>query len=289
MTNIDRSFARENEALIESFERYLIARNFAGSTRILYAKCAREFRDFIRPASVAHADANAVKTYLVEHLAEGADSTHRHRLNSLRAFFSFLISAGVVRSSPAGAVAFRKSARKLPRCPSESEIARLIEASATQRDRALLELLYASGLRLAEISSLRLEDLKTDTLMVRRGKGGRDRRAFFGSRAAAAVAEYVGPRRAGPVFLNEAGRPLGRGRIARTVRETAKRAGLSDVHTHSLRHAFATHLLNRGADVRYVQELLGHARISTTQIYTHTAITDLVRAHQKFHPHGGKE
>lgn len=142
-------------------------------------------------------------------------------------------------------------------------------------------------MRTSEAANLQIENLDLDSgaLRVERGKGGKDRVAFLGSKAIQALRDYLGARASGPVFLN------GRGNAAVTaegiqqaVKNAAKRVGLQGVHPHTIRHSFATHLLNRGADLRYVQEFLGHALVSTTAFYTHLAVADLARIYEH-HPH----
>jgi integrase/recombinase XerC len=285
-----RSFAQANRELADAFDRYMVVRNYAATTQKFYSKVLRDFLEFIRAESVAGVDTRVIRSFLAEHRAKGAGAGTVSGLRSaLRAFYKFLVFGGIVRASPAQHIEIPKASRKLPRCPSEREVERLIQACVTLRDRALIEFLYASGLRAAEVANLRLDEMDLDggKLMVRHGKGNRDRLAFLGTYAAQAIGAYIGRRRRGPLFLNPLGHAIGPRTIGKIVRETAERAGLPGLHTHSLRHAFATHLLNRGAGIRYVQELLGHVSVSTTHIYTHTAIADLVRAHSTFHPHGG--
>jgi site-specific recombinase XerD len=284
-----RSCARANQRMVAAFDRYLTARNYATNTRKFYRQILRKFVKFIGAESVLHVELVTVRRFLVRHYADGgsADSLHRCR-GVLRAFYRFLSVAGVIHSSPAQFVEVPKPFHKLPRCLSESEVGRLLAAGIGLRDRAILELLYASGLRLSEIADLQLEEINLDagTLMVRAGKGNKDGLAFFGMPATEALRAYICDRTRGPVFLNSSGGPLRKRSIRLIVGASARRAGLADVHPHTLRHSFATHLLNHGADIRYVQQLLRHARLSTTQIYTHTAIADLARVHARCHPKG---
>jgi site-specific recombinase XerD len=182
----------------------------------------------------------------------------------------------------------RRKPRRLPRFLTEKEAELLIASAASSpRDRALVELFYACGLRRAEAAHLRIEEIDLDRGMLRvvAGKGNKDRIVPVGSYAIAALRNYLGERRRGAVFLGPSGRPLSSDAIARIVKRAARRAGLEDVHAHTLRHTFATILLNRGADLRCIQELLGHESVATTQFYTHLAIADLVRVHTRCHPH----
>lgn len=210
---------------------------------------------------------------------------------ALRSFFRFLKLAGAADNSSAELLARPKTAHRLPRCLAEPEMDRLLSLVNSPRDRALLELLYASGLRASEIANLNVTDvnLGSGTLRVRRGKGGKDRVGVFGRKAAHALKVYLTGRTRGPVFRNSLSGRIRTEMIRKIVKKAARRAGLSGVHPHTLRHTFATVLLNRGLDIRYVQELLGHASLSTTAIYLHTAIDDIVKTHARCHPHSKEE
>jgi integrase/recombinase XerD len=192
-----------------------------------------------------------------------------------------------------------KIERYLPETLSAPEIAKLLSAAGGKtplelRDRAMVELLYASGLRVGELCGARLENLDLDKGFIRVvGKGNKQRLVPVGSGARKALARYleagrpelVGKKTGGEVFLSVRGRKLTNQRIWQILGDLAKRAGLSkEVHPHMLRHSFATHLLEGGADLRIIQELLGHADISTTQVYTHVDTRGLHKAHRAFHP-----
>lgn len=285
-----RSFAFANEELIEGFDRWLLIRNCARSTRKNYRHVLAQFMAFLRSESAIAADRKMLRRFLTDRVAGGANANQLCRCRSvLRSFYKWLRLAGVVHESPAQFMFAPKYTRKLPRFLSEKEVERLIASAESPRNRAILELLYASGLRRSECANLCLEEVKlgSGTLMVRRGKGGKDRLVPFGSKAALALRRYLRGRRAGPAFLGIRG-CLNANTIARVVTDAARRAGLAGVSTHTLRHSFATHLLNRGADIRYVQELLGHSSVGTTQIYTHVAIGDLIKTYGRCHPRGGQ-
>ncbi|MGB8799431.1 MAG: tyrosine-type recombinase/integrase [Candidatus Acidiferrales bacterium] len=268
----------------------MLARNYAGSTQLLYAKILRKFLGFIAAQSVVVVDSRVVRSFLAQHRADGGSARSLYQLRgALRSFYRFLILGGIAHASPAQHIPVPKITRRLPRVPSPSEIELLLAAAVELRDRAILELFYASGLRLSELAKLRIEQMDLDalTLMVRGGKGNKDGLAFLNEKCASTLRAYIGGRSRGPLFRDPRGQPLSTVSIYQIVRRTARRAGLEDVGPHSLRHAFATHLLNHGADIRYVQEFLRHKKISTTQIYAHSAIEDLVKMHAQFHPHGG--
>jgi site-specific recombinase XerD len=283
-----RSFAKSNNEFLEACMRYLELRNYPLPTRQAYRKSLEKFLRFVGPESVLDAEQSAIRQFFAELRVKGASANaiYRHR-GMLRTFYRFLtLSEQFDRLSPAQFIEIPKlPPRRLPRCLSEREFERLLAEANSPRDRALLELAYASGLRRAELAKLQIEDINllSGTLMVRRGKGGKDRLGMVGSKAVEALSAYIGTRTRGPVFLNRRGKNLAAEAIGRVVRETGRRGGLA-VHPHMLRHSFATTLLNRGMDIRYIQELLGHVSVGTTQIYIHTAIADLAAVHARFFP-----
>ena len=283
------SFAGSNMHLVERFEQWLSVKNYSPGTRTHSVRALRAFCKSMGAEAIMTADTRRLRVYLAQF--GGSPSVYERHRQALRLFYRLLVLGKMIKASPAESLSRPRALRQrpLPRCLTEKEVNRLIEHAGSARDRALLELLYASGLRRAEVSNLDISDLdlRGGTLMVRGGKGNKDGLALLGSYAVQALRKYLRGRRNGPVFLNARGNRLSGHMIWQAVVATAKRAGLSDVHVHALRHSFATVLLNRGADIRHVQELLRHERISTTAIYLRTAIGDLARAHKRFHPHGG--
>jgi integrase/recombinase XerD len=220
---------------------------------------------------------------------------------ALRVFFRFLRTRGRIPSDPAEKLPLPRLPKTLPQPLSRDEIADLVAAPAGDtpleiRDRALLELIYASGLRIAEVCSVRLENLDEDGGVIRvTGKGNKTRLIPVGSAALEALRFYlanarpklVSPRSGAAIFLSVRGHPLTPARIWQLVRQYAKQAGIrEEIHPHQLRHSFATHLLSGGADLRIIQEMLGHASIATTQIYTQVDGGQLKSVHRKFHPRG---
>lgn len=278
-----QSFANANQELAAAFGRYLVARNYASATRSSYEKVVSDFLFFLAAQSVIDVDRRTVLLFFSQHRADGGSAgSLRHRRCALNAFYKFLTLCGIARSSPARCVDVPKIEHKLQRCLSEREVASVLASGYTPRETAILELAYASGLRRNELAKLQVTDLdfKGCTLRVRGGKGNKDRVGCFGRKAREALRAHLAGRETGSLFGI-----AGRG-ISEVVRLAGRRALLQGVHTHSLRHAFATHLLNRGADLKYVQQLLGHASVRSTQLYTHTAITDLKRIHRECHPRG---
>jgi integrase/recombinase XerC len=234
------------------------------------------------------------------HEAGYAKTTISRRLASLRSFFRFGQREGWTRANPAKPLRNPRKARSLPHFLSSEDIARLLSAPAAGeplglRDRAILEVLYSAGLRVSELAGLNVSDLDFagGTLRVR-GKGRRERIAPVGSFAARAVKDWLAVRRVSareksaadaPVFVNKFGRRLTTRSIGRMLEKHLAATGLDRRTTpHTLRHSFATHLLDRGADIRSVQELLGHKSLVTTQIYTHVSTAGLRAAYERAHP-----
>jgi site-specific recombinase XerD len=284
-----RSFAEFNRALTEGFERWLLAKNFSSSTRKRYTRTANEFREFLGAQSIAAADLRTMRAFLSER--GKSPSVYQGLRVGLRSLYLFLAVARVITASPASLIRRPKITRPLPRCLTENEVDRLITSAGSPRDRALLETLYASGLRCGEAANLDVEDLdlKSGTLRVIGGKGNKDRVGIFGSKAADALRVYLGRRKRGPAFLNARGGRINTKLIRKIVAGAAGRASLAGVHTHTLRHTFATVLLDRGADILYICELLGHVRISTTAIYLHTSIAHHAKVIEACHPHSRME
>jgi len=220
---------------------------------------------------------------------------------ALRHFFGHLKREGIIEHDLMAALELPRLDRFLPEMLSEAEVERLLSAPMPEtpfglRDHALLEVLYASGLRAGEIVGLRLEGfLRDDNLLRVVGKGNRERIVPIGEKAIAALEawltrgrpQWVKARTGGEIFLGEHGRRLTSARLWQIVRDAAKLAGIEKrIWPHLLRHSFATHLLSHGADLRAIQEMLGHASLATTQVYTHVDQARLRQIHRQFHPRG---
>ena len=220
---------------------------------------------------------------------------------AVRIFFRFLVFRQGWANNPAETLSLPRPDKHLPETLNPGDVRRLIESvgqgdSQGLRDRAMLELLYSSGLRVSELCNARLENLDLDSGFIRvTGKGNKTRMVPVGAPALAAMKNYlesgrpglVKPRTGAEVFLSIRGKKLTPQRIWQLIKQYAARAGLDvNVFPHLLRHSFATHLLGGGADLRIIQELLGHADISTTQIYTHVEKSGLKAVLKKFHPRG---
>jgi integrase/recombinase XerD len=242
-----------------------------------------------------------ITDYLAFRKSDGiAAASLRIELIALKIFFRWLAARGRREGDPAEPVLPPRVEMRLPDTLNEVEVGALLDSVAGDepldiRDRAMLELFYASGLRISEVTGARLENLNLDESWIRiTGKGNKTRLVPVGGAARAAVARWlevarpklVKPKTQGFVFLNRNGGKLTTARVWQIVKERSKLAGLDParVHPHLLRHSFATHLLGNGADLRVIQEMLGHADISTTQIYTHVDQRRLKDTHRRFHP-----
>lgn len=285
----------------------------AAATARAYLGDAEEFVVSCERASIGPdaVDPKAVRRYVASLSENGAaPRTVARKLASLRSLFRSLREHGEIAQSPADVVASPKRASTLPDVLKESEMERLLDGIPAseplqQRDRAIFELAYACGLRASEIVGLDLGDVDYDGEQLRvEGKGGRTRFLPVGEQALRCVSEYVQRGRertvaeartpapasslrapAAPLFLSRSGRRLGDGDVRRRLRMWAQSCRVpSHVHPHALRHSFATHLLDGGADLRSIQELLGHSSISTTQVYTRVESARLVSAYARSHP-----
>lgn len=252
---------------------------------------AQELNDW-RALKVLHARAFA--TYLHRHDLAGRSIARA--LSAARSFYRYLLRKDAVTHNPFDGIAAPKSGKRLPKALSVDQAAHLMQiegdAPLVRRDRALLELLYSSGLRLAEIVSIDVADLDLrDGTVTVTGKGSKTRILPVGSQARAALAVWLKERAtiAGPgetaVFLGRNGKRLGARSVQLRLKQWARRQGLeAPVHPHMLRHSFASHLLESSGDLRAVQELLGHADLSTTQVYTHLDFQHLAKVYDLAHP-----
>lgn len=217
-------------------------------------------------------------------------------LSTLRGFYKFLYDEHIIDKNPIDGLDTPRLSKKLPHFLTEGEIEQIFKVAETsprnkERDLAILELFYSCGLRVSELSNITIHDLSLNEGMLRvRGKGDKVRIVPIGNVAIEKIQNWLKIRETGKVkspavFLSKTGKSMSRVTLWRIIKHYAMLAGLSDrVTPHTLRHTFATHLLNRGADLRVVQELLGHSNISTTQIYTHVSVERITQAHKNAHP-----
>ena len=239
--------------------------------------------------------------YLAANVRQGlSPRSSARRLSTLRRFYRYLLREGLIGEDPTADVRSPSLGRPLPKSITEASVEKLLaappETTLGVRDRAMLETMYASGLRVSELVALALNELDLTTGLVRvTGKGGKERIVPLGDEATSRLGDYLkgarpsllGQQKSGAVFLTRRGQPMTRQAFWQLIKRYSAAAGIdSSLSPHSLRHAFATHLLNHGADLRSVQMLLGHADLSTTQIYTHVAKARLQTLHASHHPRG---
>ena len=283
-------------------------RHYSANTVEAYGRDLSEFSDFLSRKgrelpSPEELDHISIREFLGHLIAKGNQKTSVGRkLSSIRSFFRFLHREGLIEKNPARLVQSPRTPKKTPRYLTGEEVEKLLalpddSTPSGSRDRAILEILYGSGLRVQEAVGLDLEDISQNERLLRvRGKGGKERLVPYGSKARSALKIYLEDRRklivrlrtsrpSNALFLNLRGGRLSARSVQRSIREYIKKGALDlDVHPHMLRHSFATHLLNNGADLRAIQELLGHASLATTQRYTHVSLEELVKTYRKAHP-----
>jgi integrase/recombinase XerC len=291
----------------EVFTRYVnyldAERNASRYTVRNYTHDLLDFFSYLKSkkiGSLNEVDRQVLRGYLSHLMKKGlAKVSLSRKLSAIRSFYRYLLREELVESSPVADTSSPKLDKRLPKFLNPDEVVRLLEApdSSTapgQRDRALIELLYASGLRVSELVSLDLEQVNLETNEIRAwGKGAKERVVLMGKPAAAALASYLsqgrpqllGKKKGSALFLNRNGGRLTARSIQRILGKHTRAAGIKKrVHPHLLRHTFATHLLDGGADLRVVQELLGHASLVSTQIYTHVSQSRARKVYLSAHP-----
>jgi integrase/recombinase XerD len=290
--------------LAQAIDRYLIharvEKGLAPKTVEAYSRDLVSFLDFCedRGSGLADVDARLVVDWLLTLSGQGLSSrSQARRLVALRGFFRFLCGEGLLERDPTAQVALPRLTRKLPTVLTLEQVDQLLAApdpTRTQglRDRAMLETLYATGIRVSELTGLLLQNVNRQRGYVRvMGKGSKQRLVPLGLQALEAIEAWLPARvdwdREGhpALFLTRRGRPMSRQGFWKLLRRYAVLAGIAQpISPHKLRHSFATHLLERGADLRAVQEMLGHADISTTQIYTHVTQARMRKIYDEHHP-----
>ncbi|WP_334328734.1 tyrosine recombinase XerC [Companilactobacillus sp. HBUAS59699] len=293
--------------LIDKFIDYLmINHHYSDDTKKSYLEDIDNFVKFLDQnggfkgfTKVNRVDVETYLTFLDE--KDYADETVARRISALRSFYNFMLRNKFIKTNPFDLVQLRHKGRKLPRFFYEKEMDQLFEAvkgedPLSQRNSALLELLYATGMRVSECANLELEQLDfTNNIVLVHGKGDKDRYVPFGSYSRDALTRYIDNGRNKLmeankqdhqfVFVNNRGKGLTSRGIEYILNQIIKKTSLtSDIHPHMIRHTFATHMLDHGADLRTVQELLGHSSLSTTQIYTHVTMEHLQKDYKKYFP-----
>ncbi len=290
------------EKSIAGFLDSLRQRNASPHTIKAYAGDLAVFADYVGSRDWKSLDHLAIRGFLSQLYAKGLSKTSVARaLAAVRSLFRWLAQEGVVEQNPAKLVATPRLAKKLPRVPTIEEMNGVLDgampeiASFPERDRLLLELLYGCGIRNSELVGINLDDIRLSSeVILIRGKGKKERYVPFGGAAMEALKSYL-PRRQNllaavrkrnaALLLNQRGGRLTTRSIGRIVKRIAVARGLSpDVHPHTLRHAFGTHMLEEGADLRAIQELLGHERLATTQRYTQLTTKHVLAVYDQTHP-----
>jgi integrase/recombinase XerC len=308
----------EKRGLIQQFIHYLaLERNASPHTCRCYRKDLEGFEDFLKssgmylnPAGdvqIEKVDRMAIRKYMSFLHRKNKKSSIARKISTLRSFFKYLIREQVIPSNPAKSVSSPKVEKTLPTTLTVDEAFRLMESPKSipekssemskqnsVRDRAILELLYSSGLRVSELVGLNLNQLDSDLGIVRvMGKGRKERIVPVGVKAIDALKAYLEARGGltgeDAIFINPSGGRLTARTVGRLIKKYTRHSGIfRKVSPHSLRHTFATHLLDAGADIREIQEMLGHSSLSTTQRYTHVSMGKLMEVYDKAHPRSFK-
>jgi integrase/recombinase XerD len=296
--------APENRPVSVAFADYLTSeRGLSPTTITTYVSESRAFEAFLARGgrSAVKAEVRDVEEYLAERRLNRIDPrTLAKAASAIRSFYGFLVLEGRMEANPARLVDAQRSSMKIPRYLAAEDIDRLLDSCDPSdvlgiRDRALFELIYSCGLRVSEAVALTVDRISLGEGALRvMGKGSRERMVPLGERAGREIRKYLSEGRprlcarrpANELFLGRGGKKLSRKTVWKTFKRLAAVSGLEG-KVHTLRHSFATHMLQGGADLRSVQELLGHADIGTTQIYTHVSQEMLKKTHAEFHPRGG--
>ncbi len=295
--------ASKKRDLTREFLSYLqVERGLAKNSVASYKRDLAKLKSFADEEGVDLEDISRtnLRAFIADLSKSGLSPSSINRIiSAVRGFYKFLLLDGHIKKHPAEDLDTPTKGFYLPKFMTEDEVDALLnQPDVSQemglRDRAILELMYAAGLRVSEAANLRIDDIDVDSgILTCKGKGGKERKVPLGKSAVEWLKSHLAKRKKKEylemrnLFITSAGRPINRQIIFKLIKEYAEKAGLEDVSPHTLRHSFATHLLQRGADSRSVQAMLGHADISTTQIYTHITDQHLKKTYEKFHPRSG--
>ncbi len=284
-----------NDKLINDFKNYLeLERNYSNNTSLSYVKDVTLFSDFIKK-DLLLVDKKDIEKYIRS--LNKSSKTISHVISSLKSFYNYYMRMGNINSNPTDEIDRPKIEKKIPEFLTLEEVSSLLNFKVNNefeaRNKAILELLYSSGLRISELTSLELSNIDLDECLVRvMGKGSKERIVPLGDYAIEALKEYIyfyrpmlNKNNSSYIFLNNRGGVLSRQFIFKVIKEECIKKGIrKNVSPHTLRHTFATHLLKNGADLRIIQELLGHENLSTTQIYTHLTNDKLKHDYEDYFP-----
>jgi integrase/recombinase XerC len=296
------------EKAVAQFIRSLRERNASAHTIKAYRTDLAQFAEYVGPQRWNDIDHVLIRGYLSSLYERGLSKTSVARaLAALRSLYKWLAQEGEVEQNPAALVATPRLPKKLPRVPTIEEVNTVLDSAMpecsafTERDQAILELLYGCGIRNSELIGINVDDIRwSNELVLVRGKGRKERFVPFGDSAKSAVQAYLPARQRvlgetkrtteRALLINLRGSRLTTRSVGRIVKQIAVARGLSpDVHPHTLRHAFGTHMLEEGADLRAIQEMLGHERLSTTQRYTQLTVKHVMEVYDRTHPHAKGE
>ncbi len=306
MSSVKSELAAEDRDEIEAFlDAIWVEKGLSANTLAAYRHDLQGLACWLRThrgCSLLNAKRDALLAYLAARMSEGVKPRSSSRLlSSIHGFYRRLVVEGRLREDPSAGIEAPKLGRQVPKSLSEADVERLLLAPDANtplglRDRSMLELMYACGLRVSELVGLQIAQVNLRQGVVRiTGKGGRERLIPLGEEALDWLVRYLGEarddllrgRQSEAVYVTRRGEKMTRQTFWYLIKRYAKRAGIaSELSPHTLRHAFATHLLNHGADLRVVQMLLGHSDLSTTQIYTYVARARLQELHARHHPRG---
>lgn len=284
-----------NDRLINDFKNYLeLERNYSNNTSLSYVKDVTLFSNFIKK-DLLLVDKLDIEKYIRS--LNKSSKTISHVISSLKSFYNYYMRMGNIKSNPTDEIDRPKIEKKIPEFLTLEEVSSLLNFEVNNefeaRNKAILELLYSSGLRISELTNLELSNIDLDECLVRvMGKGSKERIVPLGDYAIDALKEYIyfyrpmlNKNNSSYVFLNNRGGVLSRQFIFKVIKEECIKKGIrKNVSPHTLRHTFATHLLKNGADLRIIQELLGHENLSTTQIYTHLTNDKLKHDYEDYFP-----
>ncbi len=290
----------ESKELIESFLLFLSSKNFSHNTIKSYREDLAEFFEFAEK-SPSEVNSRDIEEFIMYVMRTGrSDSTCERKLASLKSFFRYLEDKGEIPKNPAEFVPFRKRKRKIPDALDEDDVMRILSSPEKERDMLIFLLLYGCGLRISELANLKVSDIDESGFIKIKGKGGKWRKVPVPDEVMLFIKKFIEKRKTGSIkkedkkeevgenspylFLNKHGERLSE----RYIREIVRRHGAlktgKRVWPHLLRHSYATHLLKNGADIRVIQELLGHSSINTTQKYIHADLKFILSTHKKAHP-----
>ncbi len=289
------------DTYINEFTEYLIIdKKYSENTIKAYNNDLKKFKNFIKNKTINNIDENSIKDYLKYLNKENNDTkTISHNISTLRSFYKFLLIEKKVNKNPMEYIELPKTKKSLPKTLSIEEIDKLLDIKLTDafsfRNKAMLELMYSSGLRVSELINVKIHDIDVSNCIIRiMGKGSKERIVPLGDYAIRYIELYLKEYREKLIkrelndylFLNNHGNKMTRQGFFKILKQIAKEKNIkTEFSPHTLRHSFATHLLNGGADLRSIQEMLGHSDISTTQIYTHVSKEKLKENYNNFHPH----